>query len=1486
MEGRLNMMSKRVIKIIAVFVFIAFTLTYALPTQEMTVLAKSLDNITNTKANISYEQPKINTTLGNFAKDIYEYISKLKVSLENEDLEQFKDDLKASRKAVKDIRNDIFKELNDNNKRLNNLKVNKAKIRHNSFETAVEKKLDDLEALFEKINESLIVSDVETLQIELEKMENQIMGEQPEQPIGNSLPHNNVSIEPAEPATGGGIGAAYMSTNTATGISLLSKTPTDEDLAETPETKLTQEIMDLADTLKTSVKIQEYVRNNIDFEPYYGSRKGAAGTLSQMAGNDYDQASLLISMLRYKGIPARYVKGTVEIPINKVIGWTGAENAEAAIKILGSLGTPTVSIVSGGAITAVHTEHVWVEAYVAYENYRGIGTGKGKKIWIPIDPSFKQYSIEDGLDIKEVIGVTDDQILEAIDTNGEKSEDGNTVTNVNIEEMSNFIDSSSAKLEQYIKDNNLENTDAKQLIGGRKIIPEKLGLLPLSLPYKTVTVISETNSIPYEESETIGFAIRGNDPYNLNFTGSDDFNVKFRAVEFYGKRVTLSWTPASQEDVNIIDSYGGVFNTPAYMIQLKPQLKADGEVIAEGNAVGFGYRQEFTIEMGHVGRTVEKVVNTVTVGGYYNVALDYGKVDQIELKAIQERLYEVKDKITQDDIYTDEVMGDILNAVGKAYFAQLDGFSTLLSRASNVRVTRQLSEAMTGFRPGVKYMFMIPVEVSSGSFFIDVDHDVVSSVSNEGKKENETGYMLYSGVLGSAMEHGIFEQILQLPSVSSIKVLTEASNRGIPIYNFDKTNIDRIDEIKVSSSVKTDVLNAVNSGKTVIIPKEEIRYYDWSGSGYIVIDTDTGAAGYMISGGLAGGSAAVELDPLTLIVGIISIIMAIYDTIMIAMAILSCTSPLLLVVFYGLYVLSVYALCITVVELENYIRTGDYESAKNVWTDFILNIAFCGGFKILEKILPGLGSLFKTVSNRLDDAAKQAAESLDEMAESISRIDGPKKLPDADTLVKELADQGVDSNLVKKVADSQGASGLDNLKHLLDTGKATQEEIAEMIAKGINLDDAKILVDKGIPASDFAKYGIKNSTEAKTILDLVNKGYRLDDLAKLVEYGYTPSGMISKGLKTAEEVQRVVKALTEAVTKLKTALKTNVERVFETIKSIFRNGDDLKCVDAVSNKEFTLCRSSLKSELIDAGMSDEVAESVLEVLETGCFSGDTLVSTRDGLKRIDTIKEGDYVLSKDVNSGTIDYKEVKKVYIKSTYEFIHLKLDGEEIRSTSSHLFFTDSGWWKAAENLKPGDKILNSKGELKKLLATRVDTLQQPEKIYNLNVDGFHTYFVGIQELLVHNNCYKEMLEAFNSAVDAAKIDGVTDSLELAYIGREAAMEIIDGFKWGEYLKSLIGDPSSDMLRPHAHHILFKDGLGPAQKELVKEGQEILFSYGMDPIKGVENLVWAPNKAGQHTLANLEHIVSELRNIKNFGGTKEDIIKKLQQLGQEAARR
>lgn len=92
-------------------------------------------------------------------------------------------------------------------------------------------------------------------------------------------------------------------------------------------------------------------------------------------------------------------------------------------------------------------------------------------------------------------------------------------------------------------------------------------------------------------------------------------------------------------------------------------------------------------------------------------------------------------------------------------------------------------------------------------------------------------------------------------------------------------------------------------------------------------------------------------------------------------------------------------------------------------------------------------------------------------------------------------------------------------------------------------------------------------------------------------------------------------------------------------------------------------------------------------------------------------------------------------------------------------------------------------------------------------------------------------------------------------------------------------------MLDPHAHHILFKKGLGEAQQKLVQEGQEILRRYGIEPIIGKENLVWAPNRiAGQHNIERLQHIIDKLKEIDSFGGTREKMIDMLKLLGEEAA--
>ncbi|KWW22042.1 hypothetical protein AS888_04285 [Peribacillus simplex] len=109
--------------------------------------------------------------------------------------------------------------------------------------------------------------------------------------------------------------------------------------------------------------------------------------------------------------------------------------------------------------------------------------------------------------------------------------------------------------------------------------------------------------------------------------------------------------------------------------------------------------------------------------------------------------------------------------------------------------------------------------------------------------------------------------------------------------------------------------------------------------------------------------------------------------------------------------------------------------------------------------------------------------------------------------------------------------------------------------------------------------------------------------------------------------------------------------------------------------------------------------------------------------------------------------------------------------------------------------------------------------------------------------------------------------------------------FYFGKYLRGLIGAPPTATIDPHAHHILFKKGLGQKQKELVAEGQEILKKYGIKSIIGEENLVWAPNRiAGQHGVERLQHIVDKLKEVDSFGGTREKMVDMLKLLGEEAA--
>ena len=137
-----------------------------------------------------------------------------------------------------------------------------------------------------------------------------------------------------------------------------------------------------------------------------------------------------------------------------------------------------------------------------------------------------------------------------------------------------------------------------------------------------------------------------------------------------------------------------------------------------------------------------------------------------------------------------------------------------------------------------------------------------------------------------------------------------------------------------------------------------------------------------------------------------------------------------------------------------------------------------------------------------------------------------------------------------------------------------------------------------------------------------------------------------------------------------------------------------------------------------------------------CFVAGTLVQTKDGTKPIEEIEAGDQVWAWDEETGEVALKPVLETYINETEELIHVYVNGEEIVSTPGHPFYSPVKGWTNAVHLRSGDILVLVNGEYVVVEKVQHELLEAPINVYNFNVDGFHTYFVSSDGILVHNTC------------------------------------------------------------------------------------------------------------------------------------------------------
>lgn len=621
--------------------------------------------------------------------------------------------------------------------------------------------------------------------------------------------------------------AGLLTSNSFNAVTL----PTADDLAETIDVQFTPEIRAKAQELGNNpVKIYEWVRNNFKFEPYYGSLKGAQQTFLEKSGNDFDQASLLIALLRAANIPAKYVYGTIELPSERAMAWLGVKDPKVAGDIIASGSIPATGIKdSSGKIVTIRLEHVWVEAFVNMYPSFGAKAGAGNA-WTPIDPSFKEQELSNSVDISKTVKFNETDYL---------SRQSNMSPSLSYLQV----------LDDYHTANYQGPKDEMYYL--KRIKTNEFGIFLGTLPYATVVVGSKFSSIDATLRHKITIGL--NDPQTNTTT-----DVTKNSCDLAGKKITVSYAPASSQDSDAIAFYGGLLNTPANLINVKAIVRVDDTVVLEGPEVGMGKPLKLSVKFSGQGRPDETMETDMSAGIYYNIGLSALNVADKQASAALDNSNNLLPTFFDSINNSDNQTGNVLNNIALQYFTHTNNDSKVLEGVMHIHNTRSANAGFVSVTAKYTYTLGSPSSppIISG-LLMDLRRFIQSPFSIIGDADQEREFTKIQGLSTSFYEHAIWESFSGIDSVSTVKLLQLAKEAGTPVYTINSANVNEIlDSLGQAQSVKDDIRNVVAAGRVVTIPASAITRNEWHGTGYMARNPDTGEGAYIISNGYAGGGTS------------------------------------------------------------------------------------------------------------------------------------------------------------------------------------------------------------------------------------------------------------------------------------------------------------------------------------------------------------------------------------------------------------------------------------------------------------------------------------------------------------------------------------------------------------------------------------------------------------------------------------------------------
>jgi hypothetical protein len=184
----------------------------------------------------------------------------------------------------------------------------------------------------------------------------------------------------------------------------------------------------------------------------------------------------------------------------------------------------------------------------------------------------------------------------------------------------------------------------------------------------------------------------------------------------------------------------------------------------------------------------------------------------------------------------------------------------------------------------------------------------------------------------------------------------------------------------------------------------------------------------------------------------------------------------------------------------------------------------------------------------------------------------------------------------------------------------------------------------------------------------------------------------------------------------------------------------------------------------------------------GCFGAGTPFRMPWGAKAVEYLQVGDELLSRADGSspdGVLQIKRVTDIHNRTACLW-ELRVDGRVIRVTEEHPFHVKGQGWVPLSLVAVGDELATEGGRW-----VRVEGLRNTgewERVYNVTVEDFHTYFVGGLDwgfsVWAHNvvKCWGEagrdgtklLEDGFHEVDPTAKTDDIRNRPGVAHGGED----------------------------------------------------------------------------------------------------------------------